>query len=111
MSGLWPLLWLGFGVCVGLGVLFLLYSTFRYIPNNKVGIVEKLWSPTGSVKSGLIALNGEAGFQPALLRGELITTRDFVHGAGGDAALLKVFQRKIEAASLGVFAHVAEDVG
>lgn len=69
MSGLWPLLWLGFGVLVGLGLLFLLYSTFRYIPNNKVGVVEKLWSTTGSVKSGLIALNGEAGFQPALLRG------------------------------------------
>src|SRR5499426_2445453 len=46
-----------------------LLLTFRYIPNDRVGIVEKLWSPSGSIKSGLIALNGEAGFQPALLRG------------------------------------------
>jgi uncharacterized membrane protein YqiK len=41
----------------------------RYIPNSKVGIVEKLWSKAGSLKGGLIALNGEAGFQPDILRG------------------------------------------
>jgi uncharacterized membrane protein YqiK len=42
----------------------------RYIPNNRVGIVEKLWSPVGSVGEGrIIALNGEAGFQDKLLRG------------------------------------------
>src|SRR5947208_16112841 len=41
----------------------------RYIPNNKVGIVEKLVSGRGSVKSGFIALKGEAGFQPDDLRG------------------------------------------
>src|SRR6266542_4677185 len=46
-----------------------LMLTFRYIPNDRVGIVEKLWSPGGSVKRGIIALNGEAGFQPELLRG------------------------------------------
>lgn len=46
-----------------------LYSSLRYIPNNKVGILEKLWSFTGSLQHGLIALNGEAGFQPELLRG------------------------------------------
>jgi len=40
-----------------------------YIPNNRVGIVEKLFSGKGSVVSGLIALNGEAGFQPLVLRG------------------------------------------
>jgi uncharacterized membrane protein YqiK len=49
--------------------LILLSKTFRYIPNNRVGIVEKLWSGKGSVKSGLIALGGEAGFQPLVLRG------------------------------------------
>ena len=44
----------------------------RYIPNNRVGIVEKLWSPKGSVPEGrIIALNGEAGFQADLLRGGL----------------------------------------
>ena len=41
----------------------------RYIPNNRVGIVEKLVSGKGSVKTGFIALNGEAGFQPDVLRG------------------------------------------
>ncbi|HEY5893370.1 MAG TPA: SPFH domain-containing protein [Chthoniobacterales bacterium] len=42
----------------------------RYIPHNKVGIVEKLWSFKGSLSEGrIIALNGEAGFQCSLLRG------------------------------------------
>ena len=58
-------LWTAFA----LFVVAVLLLTFRYIPNDRVGIVEKLWSPSGSVRSGLIALNGEAGFQPALLRG------------------------------------------
>jgi uncharacterized membrane protein YqiK len=50
-------------------VLAVAAATFRYIPNDRVGLVEKLWSHTGSVTSGLIALKGEAGFQPELLRG------------------------------------------
>ncbi len=50
-------------------VLLTLLNTFRYIPNNKVGVVEKMWSLSGSLKHGLIALNGEAGFQPHVLRG------------------------------------------
>ena len=42
----------------------------RYIANNRVGILEKLWSTKGSVpEGGIIALNGEAGFQSELLRG------------------------------------------
>lgn len=41
----------------------------RYIPNDQIGIVEKLWSARGSLKSGFIALNGEPGFQPEVLRG------------------------------------------
>jgi uncharacterized membrane protein YqiK len=44
----------------------------RYIANNRVGIVEKLWSVKGSVpQGGIIAINGEAGFQVDLLRGGL----------------------------------------
>lgn len=43
----------------------------RYIPANRVGIVEKRFGTTGSVKSGLIALAGEAGFQPSVMRGGL----------------------------------------
>jgi uncharacterized membrane protein YqiK len=50
-------------------ILIRIAGIFRYIPNNQVGIVEKLWSPTGSVTSGFIALNGEAGFGPEVLRG------------------------------------------
>ena len=53
-------------------VLWLLASlsgAVRYIPNDRVGVVEKLWSGSGSVKLGLLALNGEAGFQPELRRG------------------------------------------
>jgi uncharacterized membrane protein YqiK len=56
-------------VLLGLFVLTVLVLTFRYIPNDRVGIVEKLWSARGSLESGFIALNGEAGFQPGLLRG------------------------------------------
>jgi uncharacterized membrane protein YqiK len=55
---------------VGVIVLFLLRG-IRYIPNTKVGLVEKRTSRKGSVRSGIIALNGESGFQPGLLRGGL----------------------------------------
>lgn len=41
----------------------------RYIPNDRLGVLEKLWSFSGSVNDGFIALNGEAGFQPDALRG------------------------------------------
>lgn len=43
----------------------------RYIGNNRVAVVEKLWSGKGSIAGGLIALKGEAGFQPDVLRGGL----------------------------------------
>jgi len=49
--------------------LVLLLLGVRYIPNDRVGVVEKRWSLAGSVKSGFIALAGEAGFQPEVLRG------------------------------------------
>jgi hypothetical protein len=45
-----------------------------------VGIVEKLISGRGSVASGLIALSGEAGFQPNVLRGAGISSRRFSTG-------------------------------
>src|SRR6478752_1727324 len=46
------------------------WLTIRYIPNDYVGIVEKLWSSSGSVpEGGIIAPNGEAGYQAAVLRG------------------------------------------
>src|ERR1700761_5269804 len=46
-------------------------NAFRYIPNNQVGIVEKLWTTKGSIEDGFIALNGEAGYEPEVLRGGL----------------------------------------
>jgi uncharacterized membrane protein YqiK len=47
-------------------------SGIRYIPNNRIGIIEKRFSfNKGSVKSGFMALNGEAGYQPHVLRGGL----------------------------------------
>jgi uncharacterized membrane protein YqiK len=57
----------------GLGLLTLLFllAGIRFIPNNKVGIIEMRISPKGSLDKGVIALNGEAGFQPGLLRGGL----------------------------------------
>ena len=58
--------------CVVLFVLFKELAGVRYIANDKVGVVEKLWSGSGSVRDGsIIALNGEAGFQADLLRGGL----------------------------------------
>src|SRR5512132_2050239 len=50
-------------------LVLILLSGVRVIPNTRIGIVEKRFSPKGSVKSGFIALNGEAGFQPNVLRG------------------------------------------
>jgi uncharacterized membrane protein YqiK len=41
----------------------------RYIPNNRVGILEKVISLRGSLRTGFIALGGETGFQPHVLRG------------------------------------------
>src|SRR5215211_2839526 len=52
-------------------LLLVLLSGIRAIPNTLIGIVEKRFSGKGSVKSGFIALNGEAGFQPHVLRGGL----------------------------------------
>jgi Uncharacterized protein conserved in bacteria len=41
----------------------------RVIKSNEVGIVEKWWSNSGNLKDGqFIALGGEAGFQPDILR-------------------------------------------
>lgn len=56
-------------VALVVACLFVLSRCVRYVRNNRVAIVEKLWSRNGSVTSGLIALNGEAGYQPAVLRG------------------------------------------
>ena len=61
-----------FGTTTTLVIVFLIVyfaGVIRYIPNDRIGILEKMWSNSGSVVEGLIALNGEAGFQPDVLRG------------------------------------------
>ena len=50
-------------------VLFFWFVGVRFIPNNKVGIVEKVLSRKKGNEGSIIALNGEAGFQAKLLRG------------------------------------------
>lgn len=59
----------GCGVGIIAVILFFWLVGFKIIPNDRVGIVEKWWSPKGSLKEQIIALNGEAGYQPDLLRG------------------------------------------
>ena len=53
---------------LGLSLLYLL-ACVRYVPTDRVGIVEKRFSLRGSIERGVIARNGEAGFQPDVLRG------------------------------------------
>ncbi len=65
---------IGFAITAAVIVaIILLAATFvgaRYIPHDRVGVIEKLWSSSGSVSEGhIIALNGEAGYQADLLRG------------------------------------------
>ena len=50
-------------------VLLLLYSSVVYVPNNRVGVLERLWAGKGSIEQGIMALKGEAGYAPDLLRG------------------------------------------
>lgn len=60
-------------VAVAVVVLILLIALSRmivYIPNDRVGVVERLWGAP-SLTRGLIALNGEVGYQPHVLRGGL----------------------------------------
>jgi uncharacterized membrane protein YqiK len=48
--------------------LVLISNVIVYIPNDRVGIVERLWGAS-SLSRGFIALKGEVGFQPQVLRG------------------------------------------
>ena len=57
---------------LGVAALVAVFLSVRYIPNHKVGVIEKLWSNKGSLGEGrIIALNGEAGYQSNMLRGGL----------------------------------------
>ena len=59
------------GYLAGVILFFVMLSGIRFIPNNRIGVIEKRFSGKGSVKSGFIAINGEAGYQPRILRGGL----------------------------------------
>jgi uncharacterized membrane protein YqiK len=59
-------------VVLGLPPFLGLVLGVRYVPNRRVGLVERWWSPRGSVPDGhILALDREAGFQAEVLRGGL----------------------------------------
>ncbi|TGT32045.1 flotillin family protein, partial [Mesorhizobium sp. M4B.F.Ca.ET.169.01.1.1] len=69
-----PMKWTAIEIAVPVIVLAILFwrsGMVRYIPNDRLGILEKLWSFRGSVSDGFIALNREAGYQPEVVRGGL----------------------------------------
>src|SRR6476646_6238897 len=73
-------LFVGTALVLGaIGVVFT-FLGFRFVPNDRVGIVEKRWSAAGSLTSGFIALNGEAGLQPEVLRGGVHFRMPFQYG-------------------------------
>ncbi|HPH94547.1 MAG TPA: SPFH domain-containing protein [Anaerolineaceae bacterium] len=61
---------IGFLVILLIAVAGLALSGIRFIPNNRIGIVEKRFGQK-SVQGGFIALENEAGYQPEVLRGGL----------------------------------------
>ena len=64
------LAWLPVWILAAGAVLF--WLCFRWIPNDRIGVVEKWWSLAGSVTEGrIIAPAAEAGYQADILRGGL----------------------------------------
>ncbi|MEI8368321.1 MAG: SPFH domain-containing protein [Planctomycetia bacterium] len=64
------LAWLPVWIVAAVAVLF--WLCFRWIPNDRIGVVEKWWSLAGSVTEGrIIAPAAEAGYQADILRGGL----------------------------------------
>jgi uncharacterized membrane protein YqiK len=51
----------------------------RVIRSDAVGVVEKWWSPQGSQKDSIIAMKGEAGYQPEVLRGGIHFRSPFMY--------------------------------
>jgi uncharacterized membrane protein YqiK len=69
LSPLWQWTILFALILLSAGAFAFVTGMVRYIPNDRLGVLEKLWSLNGSVSEGFIALKGEAGFQPETLRG------------------------------------------
>jgi uncharacterized membrane protein YqiK len=62
--------WLVIACALLIGLILLLWiAGLKIIPNNKIAVVEKWWSHKGSLDMQIIALKGEAGFQPQVIRG------------------------------------------
>src|SRR5215467_3862368 len=79
-------------------VMHKLSGVVRYVPNGRVGIVERLWSPHGSVGDGrIIALHGEAGYQPHILRGGMHFFFPFMY---------RIHLQPLVTISLGTIAYV-----
>jgi uncharacterized membrane protein YqiK len=57
------------GVVLVLYLLIFKLFGLRVIDSNEVAVIEKWWSLRGSLKDSIIALHGEAGYSPDLLRG------------------------------------------
>jgi len=71
--GLWVL-----GVLAVVALLWFVLGV-RIIRSDKVAIVEKWWSAKGSLKDAIIAINGEAGYQPYVLRGGIHFRTPFMY--------------------------------
>ncbi len=61
------MLYVACGIVLSMGLIWCI--GIRVIPNNKCAVIEKWRSRRGSIKGGVIALKGEAGYQPEVLRG------------------------------------------
>ena len=68
MVSVYTLVWIALGL-VALYLLIFKVLGLRVIASNEVAVIEKWWSTKGSLKNAIIALHGEAGYAPDLLRG------------------------------------------
>ena len=65
-------------VIIGI-ILLLKIVGFRVISNNKIAVIEKWWSNKGSLNEQIIALHGEAGYQPQIIRGGIHFLTPFLY--------------------------------
>ena len=84
-------------VLLALALLVALSGVVRYIPNDRVGVVEKLWSLSGSVRSSLLALRrllieGTYYLNRLFATVEIIAKTVIPVGSGGEAADKQLMQ-------------------
>jgi len=60
-------------------ILVLKIGGVRVVRSDQVGVVEKWWSTKGSLRDSIIAMNGEAGYQPEVLRGGIHFRSPFMY--------------------------------